>query len=239
MCRMIAAPLGISGHALVTPFLRMARGFNGVNEVNPALGTYTHGHGWGAIIGGVEREDHPIRSAAACWNDEGIQALADETVLLLHARMASRGSVTIENVHPFQAILDGRVWSYCHNGTVRQTLEQPTSLFGSDHTDSEIVFHQLLARLDTYDIVDAIRDIYGDICDYTALNSFLLGPDALWVVCRHATTPDYFALHLAISSQGPIISSEPLEEFGAFQAMENGQILRIDRRDGSIDTFAL
>jgi len=58
---MIAAPLGISGHLLIDPFLRMAQGLNTLSELNQTLGNYTHGHGWGAVMG-VESEDKILRS---------------------------------------------------------------------------------------------------------------------------------------------------------------------------------
>ena len=48
MCRMIVAPLGISGHLLIDPFLRMAQGLNALSELNQALGNYTQ-----AMAGGL------------------------------------------------------------------------------------------------------------------------------------------------------------------------------------------
>ncbi len=239
MCRMIVAPLGIPGQGLVAPFLRMAQGLNDLNEVNQSLGAVTHGHGWGAVFRGQEGEDKCIRSVTACWEDEGIQSLSNETVFLLHARMASLGSVIAENVHPFRAAVDDHIWSFCHNGTVNQSLKQPPSLFGSDHTDSEILFHQWLELRNRRGVIEGLRVVYRCIHDYTGLNTFLLGAKALWVICRHATTPNYFTLHLSMTHHGPVISSEPLEELGSSRALPNGQILRIDRRDGSIDEFTL
>jgi len=216
----------------------MAQGLNGLNEMNRAWGTLTHGHGWGWVESESQGEDRLHRSIGACWEDGSIESLHDRNVLLLHARLASQGAVNEGNVHPFQAMVNGRRWSYCHNGTVKQALHVPTTLKKPDCTDSEIVFHHLLPYLET-DPLRGLRTIYGGIHDYSCLNSFLLGPDALWAVCMYATTPDYYTLHLSVSDHGPILSSEPLAEFGSHAPLANGQILRIDRMQGTIDRFLL
>ena len=72
-----------------------------------------------------------------------LRGLASPTVLV-HARRATRGSITVENTHPF---VHGR-WSFAHNGTivnrvtreVRDWLQPPVA----GQTDSEVFFHLLL-----------------------------------------------------------------------------------------------
>ncbi|MBE0636721.1 class II glutamine amidotransferase [Candidatus Bipolaricaulota bacterium] len=236
---MIAAPPGISGELLINPFVRMAQGLNAINEHNKELGTFTHGHGWGAIVADGS-EDKAIRSVRACWDNEAIDTLRHQTIYFLHARLASKGAVALGNVHPFDAVVNGKQWSYCHNGTVRQPLETPSSLNRSDSTDSEKVFHQLLRHIEKGQVLEGIRATYGAIDDFTSLNSFLLGPEALWVVCLYTEMPDYYTLYLSATEFGPVISSEILAELDTQPvALSNGEILRIDRTSGHVDSFRM
>ncbi|MFC2095876.1 class II glutamine amidotransferase [Candidatus Bipolaricaulota bacterium] len=176
----------------------------------------------------------------ACWEDKGIQSIGGNRVFLLHARRASRGAVNQDNVHPFQAAVGDARWSYCHNGTVKQTLEIPTSLRKQNSTDSETMFHLLLPYVEHGRVLEGLRAIYSEIQDYSSLNSFLLGPEALWAVCLHTKTPEYFTLHLAMTGHGPVISSEALEELGTQQtALSSGQVVRIDRVTGDIEELLL
>ena len=128
---------------------------------------------------GVESENRILRSVQACWDDRSIDALSNETVLLLHARMASQGAINLDSVHPFQIGVNGDQWSFCYNGTVREILERPKTLRTSNCTDSETVFHQLLPHLEKNRVLDGIRTIYGAIENFTNLNTFLLGPAEL------------------------------------------------------------
>ena len=223
----------------MSPFERMATGMNKLSEYNRQLGMYTHGHGWGAVLQG-QSEDHTARSAHACWAKDELLVLQDQHVLILHARMASQGAIHLDNVHPFRAQCNEKVWNFCHNGTVNQQLTVPQTLSKSDCTDSEAVFHQLLPYLKTSRIIEGFRSIYGAIHDFTSLNTLLLGPDALWVVCLYTEMPEYYTLHLTQTERGPIVSSEPVSEFDSqWDALSSGQILSIDRASGAIQSFEL
>lgn len=207
--------------------------------MNREMGSYTHGHGWGAV---AEKDggDAPLRSVRACWDDDGLDLLRGKTVNLLHARMASKGAVTLGNVHPFSASVNDAQWSYCHNGTVRQPLKLPGTLRKSDGTDSEKVFHQVLPYLEQDRVLEGIRAVYGVIDDFTSLNTFLLGPEVLWVVCLYTEMPDYYTLHLSTTKHGPMISSEPLAELDPQPtALFSGQVLCVDRISGDIQEFTL
>jgi len=120
MCRMIAAPFGIKGGMLIEPFVRMARGENALHEHNQSLGRFRHGDGWGVVYE-EGKTYHSYRSLKPCWDDPTLEQLRDRTILLLHARRASRGNVTLENVHPFQHTHNAQTWYFCHNGTIKDT----------------------------------------------------------------------------------------------------------------------
>jgi predicted glutamine amidotransferase len=239
MCRMIACPLGLPGRVLIEPFLRMAEGRNALNEHNTAHGVWPHPHGWGAVYEDVGRL-RAHRSVLACWDDPGLEALSDVRVFLLHARRASRGGVTLANTHPFEHEAHGGSWFFCHNGTVRDRLPTPSALTEEDSTDSAKLFGLLLPFVREGEVLEAFRAVYGGIRDFTSLNSFLLGPDALWAVGLSTENPDYYAMTLAETEAGPIVSSELLDEFaGNRTTISDGTVVRIDRRTGAIDAFAI
>ncbi len=77
-------------------------------------------------------KDYPIKSCA----------------VVSHIRQANRGSVCLENTHPFTRELWGRNWTYAHNGQLSGYQKLDT---GSDlpvgQTDSEKAFCWLLNRL--------------------------------------------------------------------------------------------
>jgi len=232
MCRMIAAPLGLPGSLLIDPFVRMARGENATNEHNEKIAKWTHANGWGAV---VEDEGNlrVHRSVKACWEDADLAALADERMFLLHARRKSVGGVSIEDTHPFEARIDGDLWVFCHNGTVRDPLPPSGEEAGS--TDSEKVFRRLIPYIRGGRILDGFREIYSAFSDFTSLNSFLLGPDEFWAVCLFTRNPNYYTLSLATTQDGPIVSSEPLAEFPDDRTpIPNGSAVEIDRRNGAV-----
>lgn len=229
---MIAAPMGLPGHALIDPFARMARGENALNEHNTKLGEWTHPHGWGAVY-----EDHggiqAIRGTTACWDDRDLRTLLDRRVFLLHARRASLGSVTAENTHPFEEKVDGSSWFFCHNGTVR-------GIASPGESDSREIFRRLLPYVREGRTLEGIREVYGGFEDFSSLNSFLLGPEEFWAVCSYSRNPAYYTLALAQTEDGPIVASEPLAEFPDGRVeLSNRTILRIDRRSGENEQHAL
>jgi glutamine amidotransferase len=69
-------------------------------------------------------------------------------IVLSHIRRANRGRVSLENTHPFSRELWGRVWTFAHNGQLRQVKKLPLSSFRPvGTTDSEHAFCWLLGRL--------------------------------------------------------------------------------------------
>lgn len=76
---------------------------------------------------------HPVRS----------------TSVLAHVRKATQGEVRLANCHPFVREWQGRQWSFCHNGNLKDFLPRLT---GSDplpvgDTDSERAFCWMLREL--------------------------------------------------------------------------------------------
>ncbi len=236
MCRMMVAPLGLPGCAILEPFRAMARGKNPARKHGNA---WDHPHGWGIVYedGGRLRA---YRSPLACWEDPTFDEYAEVRIFLLHARRKTNGDVSVKNSHPFSLEVGGGTWFFCHNGTVRDPLSPPQEPAGEDSTDSYRLFRKLASEGLGANPGAALRSVYGGLRDYTSLNTLLLEERELWVVCRWANDEAYYTLHLGESQGGPIVSSEPLEGVGrAWTALPNGSVLRIDRRTGALERQTL
>lgn len=233
---MLVAPLGLPGHAVLEPFRAMARGENLARRHG---NTWNHPHGWGIVY----QDDGRLRcyrSARPCWDDPDFDAFKKARVFLLHARRKTNGDVSSENSHPFSLEVDGRTWFFCHNGTVHDPLPPLHERAGADSTDSYRLFCKLAAEGLGGNPGAALRSVYGQLRDFTSLNTFLFEEQELWAVCRWTKDEAYYTLHLAESEAGPLVSSEPLDGVDvAWTALTNGSVLRIDRRTGAIGRQAL
>ena len=226
MCRMIAAPYGVPGKRIIEPFMRMTRGENALHEHNPVLGKFKHPHGWGSIY--AEQESYKsYRSIHPCWEDPEVQGLKKRSLILMHARRASRGAVSLANVHPFSIMHNDRSWYFCHNGTI----DDPAISGYTGETDSERYFRFLLDHLDVHDPLVSIGAALKRLHNYTSLNAFLTDGDKFYVINRFSTSPRYYTLHFHQGSNGPIISSEPLSDVAStWQPLKNGQIIVFQNR---------
>jgi predicted glutamine amidotransferase len=207
----------------------MARGENAMNEQNTSPGLVSHADGWGAVLGFDGRIDR-VRSPRPCWNDDRFSDVRAASVLLLHARRASVSGVCEVNSHPFELDVHGEPWYFCHNGTIRDLPDD-----GGGATDSERFFRRLSPLLSRVDPVTAFQSVAETLRDYTALNSFLLGPTGLWAFCAWADPQHsaYYTLVWAETPYGIVTASEPLAEIGThWTPMENRSALWVDVRTG-------
>jgi len=86
-------------------------------EHNTTLGEFNHPDGWGAVY--KERGSFELYcSVRPCWQDNGIKRLKERKIILMHARRASLGQVSLGNVHPFTLEHNGKSLYFCHNGTI-------------------------------------------------------------------------------------------------------------------------
>jgi predicted glutamine amidotransferase len=77
-------------------------------------------------------QDYPIKSCA----------------VISHIRQANRGSVSLQNTHPFTRELWGKHWTFAHNGQLKGYRYLPTGFFRPvGETDSEYAFCWLLNQL--------------------------------------------------------------------------------------------
>jgi len=147
MCRLYGlrskAPLGVHEHL--------------VGEAN-SLKAQSHEHkdGWGIAHyqkARVPRVHHGLQPAHADPDFESASSTVSSRAVVAHLRLASVGSVTERNAHPFTY----GAWTFAHNGTLldfddhRKAIEERISprfraLLKGD-TDSERCFYLFLSRL--------------------------------------------------------------------------------------------
>ena len=129
-------------------------------EHNTTLGEFNHPDGWGAVYkekGSFES----YRSVHPCWEDNDLARLKERTIILMHARRASRGQVSLRNVHPFTLEHNGKSWYFCHNGTI-----DDLAIAGcARETDSERYFRFLLHYLDMNDPLASIKATVNTLHD--------------------------------------------------------------------------
>lgn len=128
--------------------------------LEPLTGVPGNPDGWGAAyFDGVDA--HVLREPVPAVRSVFAQVLEDHDfhspLVLAHVRRASRGPVSLANTQPFVRELGGRVHVFAHNGDLPQVQERwplpgdasrlPARPVGE--TDSEHVFCQLLAMLET------------------------------------------------------------------------------------------
>jgi glutamine amidotransferase len=129
----------------------------------------SHPDGWGLATHDGEAP-RVVRQAEAAGESKAFRwasAQVHSRNVLAHVRRATIGDQRTENTHPFAH----ERWIFAHNGTLaafpvlrermlaETTANQRVAILG--HTDSEHIFHFLLARVESRPdnaLVDAIRD---------------------------------------------------------------------------------
>jgi predicted glutamine amidotransferase len=175
--------------------------------------------------------------------------------VMAHVRNPTSGDRSLLNTHPFQK----NGWLFSHNGTLGDPLSLKAGLLErySDtlmgDTDSEIMFHFLLQRIEQggqaeQAVLSAVRDLCREQCEGTTSLNFALTDGTVLFVYRKAFINDgkypinYANLQtLSItggekaqrdhaSSNATVISSEPFTP-GEWSSLEMGEML-IANADG-------
>ncbi len=140
--------------------------------------------GWGVAyyLGGAP---HVIKSVATAVSDElfkRVSGIVTSETVLAHVRKATQGSMTILDTHPFQF----GSWVMVHNGNIANFPELRATLlarippvmrrFILGHTDSEVLFYLLLAKMadraeidrrgySLEDLALAARETIAEVCE--------------------------------------------------------------------------
>ena len=173
---------------------------------------------------------------------------------MAHVRNPTSGDRSVLNTHPFHK--DG--WLFSHNGTLGDPLSLKAKLLEryseslQGDTDSEIMFHYLLQRIEQAGgaeagIMDAIRDMSRNPDETTSSLNFALTDGTVLFVLRKAFMNDEkypmnyakldsieivgeHRLHQRDSSTATLVSSEPFTP-GKWNRLEMGEML-IANADG-------
>ena len=116
--------------------------------------TYSNKSGWG-IAYFAEREAFLIKEPKPASDSPWVRFIASQELmsryLIAHVRLATVGTPSLRNTHPFKRALGGRVHVFAHNGTLDRLHDD---FAGADfkfqpigETDSELAFCLLMERM--------------------------------------------------------------------------------------------
>ncbi len=113
--------------------------------------TGPHADGWGISFyegRGCRSFHDPCASAESKIAQLIRQYPIKSRVVVSHIRRANRGRVALENTHPFQRELNGRIWVFAHNGQLKGIKRRPLAYHRPvGTTDSEYAFCWMMDRL--------------------------------------------------------------------------------------------
>jgi predicted glutamine amidotransferase len=209
-----------------------------------------HCDGWGIAHwddGGELRVDKAPEAARPSAGYHAAARAAHTDAALLHLRKASGGmNNTAVNTHPFST---GRI-AFAHNGWASDVpcldaaLAEAAGPACLGTTDSERYFGLVLAAMRTVSPEVALTGVAARIFGSMrteALNCLLLTDDALYAFCRYdATRPtlsgrdpvESYRMGFRPAGDSVLVASSGWEHSAApWEPLENGQVLRVGRRD--------
>lgn len=226
-----------------------------------------HRHGWGLAFYNNTTEKkfcifHDVNPAA--YSPKLSNFVLDQsctskrtTNMISHIRYATKGCVSLENVHPFIREMWGTKWVFAHNGDIPNLSKPQSKYIPNGTTDSEAVFCKILNELhSTYTTFPPLNELYQTI-QKVCLNiinnhtepiifNFLLSinEDFLFAFSWPGKRPGshvWNGLYYQIQ-QSAIIATKPLDVLGGgWVEMKKGELLLfykglpygMDRRDDS------
>lgn len=227
--------------------------FTGFSARGGATGEHADGFGLAFHEGNACRRfvDHARASDSVLADFLRTHPIRARTVLA-HIRKATQGPVQLSNCHPFVREWQGREWSFCHNGDLKEFHPR---LDGSHlpvgQTDSERAFCWMLQRLRRRfrrapvgweQLAPAIVELAEDIAGHGKFNFLLSDGQALyaygatrlhWLERRHPFGTAHLVDHdleldLA-TANGPddrmvLVATEPLTRNEAWQPFAAGEL---------------
>lgn len=179
-----------------------------------------HPHGWGLMIeknGKREIFKEALCSAKSPKNSETIDKVLPQRNALAHIRLATVGSVKIENCHPYsQTDNSGRCWTLIHNGTVysgRQLMKYLHTQVGD--TDSERISLALADEINArqpstaQQRFDAVDNFVVSLSKRNKLNLMIYDGELLYV---HQNMRD--TLYYKSENNSTVFSTKPLDNGG-------------------------
>lgn len=140
MCQL----LGLSFNRPVTASFSF-RGFQHRSQSNP------HGWGIGTFLNGkagiIKEPKAALKSLK--FQSERKSNRLKSNIYIAHVRLASHGTISLKNTHPFQFTHAGTDYVFAHNGTLRDYEEGVKSKYfvPQGETDSEVAFAYLMEQI--------------------------------------------------------------------------------------------
>ncbi len=205
-------------------------GFSGLNprQINKELKEFfshsgKHPDGWGLAL--LDEDDHsvekePIPAYKSEYLKERLREPIQTKTLLAHIRLATIGSVTRPNTHPFvERDCTGRRWTLIHNGTIFDFPKLGKyGILQRGFTDSERILLYILDEvkhetelkgepLDVEERFDLLERITYDMSEGNKLN--LLIYDGEWMYAHYNAEN---TLYYYKDSDGCMIATTPIND---------------------------
>lgn len=207
--------------------------------------SHLHGDGWGFAWYDESNRLQMAKAPEPAHASKEFSDLAEHIhtdIFLGHLRWATPGfPLSIANTHPFTY----SQMAFAHNGLIMPNAELEKLIAPHLHenltgtTDSERHFLALLSALESAPAVEAIQAyirLVHERLQVVSANFLLLMPDALYAVCDFdpqselaQKEPDYFSLKYRITDDAVLIGSTGLQQDEAWETLENGQMLLVNR----------
>lgn len=174
--------------------------------------------------------------------------------VIAHIRKATRGSVALENTHPFMRELWGRYWIFAHNGTLHDFSPPPGDRYRPvGQTDSEQAFCFLLQNLcerfsgtepPAAQLALALRELTSEIAAHGDFNYLLSNGEYLFAHCAtrlhyivrktpfqtaHLMDQDItvdFGDATTPNDRVAVIATQPLTDDETWTTMAHGELLQ-------------
>ena len=232
MCRMVFAfGKNLKIDQLVDDFRLMALDQNEDHERNQGKkGTFLHKDGWGAAY--LENGQWSLRkSIKPCYEDEDFLKLKSikTSAIMIHTRHASKGSVKIENTHPFEAEINSTDYVFCHNGGIEEVDWKKFKLLSfkpQGDGDTEQLFYHILNGEISKEGIERSLSVFEN---YAAMNFILARKGKVFAATWfREPRPLYYQMKIIETPAFTIISSEILKSFGRksdWKKLENKKIV--------------
>jgi predicted glutamine amidotransferase len=173
--------------------------------------------------------------------DESYRQLAETVstnVFIAHNRLASKGLEVNENgAHPFSITVKGKTFALCHNGGIKNYMEEAKQM---NTSDSFIFLQKLISTTnenDSESIFKRLSSIAKET-SYSSLCAYLITGNELYVwriyseqdPGKKESYEKYYTLYMVMRSNAVLFSSEPLDE-EPWMLLENNSFIHIQRKE--------
>lgn len=182
-----------------------------------------HPNGWGMAFfydNAVSLEKQPEASHKSSYLKHRLQFKVETDKMIAHIRLATRGSLSYENTHPFvMRDNSNRTWTLAHNGTIFDCdLLNPFTYSQQGQTDSERILEYIVSRvnlelkkkkeLSDKERFELIDEILCEITPENKVNLLLFDGKLMYVHTNYKNSLYRYKKESAV-----VISTRPLNHY--------------------------